>query len=935
MKLFTFLFATSALLAQSVNICPTGQTTCAPVFAGSGLNDATVGGTYTGVAANHYYTATLSSTGTPDQVTFSRDGGAATAATAITGSAQRMSYPAGTLTAASWATGRATYTDAAHGLLSGSLVTITGASPSGWNVSNASVLVIDSSHFSVAMAVAPSTWTSGGTVTGNEGVTITWAATTGHTAAAAWTANAVANGSLNAQTFVQRGIHAVVARNSQEKMRDEIDYRDFPALCNGVYDDTNGILAAMNYVSTNGGGTIQLPNGAGCKITSGFTIGSNVSLDMRGGQIIYAGSSSASAQVITMIGNYPQIRNGTISTGVSGAQALVLQNATFPLAQNVHITGATATTGFATGIHITGDGISQFGFGAKADHVLIDSFTSCGLCVDHALSTDILATTINSAQDGVTATDVILDHGTSGISFTSVILQYGHNGMLVEDTAPTNTYGRGPNSIFGDALQCDTVPGGDCIKFDASLGLEAVPGTIFLCNNCWALSGGLDSTNTVITPGAVGLGIYGGTNYRWVGGRIAANALDGVLVNGSSVNTVAIDAAEITANNQSLGTGYGIRIQSAADYVSLTGNQMNNGLGLVGSGGMIDGIYVDTCTQFATVIANNNIVTGSNLNPVNIPCYSATGSIANNFTISGNGPATSNTGPWRHALPVQPGGYLGALGAGNGAFLQTENSGNGFFNGPCGNLRFEQDGNWHTTSDGGSNGGFCAGTAGDYFGIFNIHSTGTAPQTISNAAFQSALSFRTHYLAGYAGTPLATFASLPACNSTFEGFSRPVADSTTRALGAIVTGGGTDHVEVYCDSSQWVVKAAYSPLVGNAITQLSGSVIAIGPGSVSAVLNNTGVPVGTWGDSTHVPIFTTLSDGRLSGATSTLIPGVTVNAGTGLSGGGTVALGGSITINNTAATTCSAHTTTSPALCTNATCTTTTTITYVSSVTCP
>jgi len=52
-----------------------------------------------------------------------------------------------------------------------------------------------------------------------------------------------------------------------------------------------------------------------------------------------------------------------------------------------------------------------------------------------------------------------------------------------------------------------------------------------------------------------------------------------------------------------------------------------------------------------------------------------------------------------------------------------------------------------------------------------------------------------------------TFATLAACASALEGTMRAVTDSTTAVWGATITGGGTNHVLAYCDSSAWTVAA--------------------------------------------------------------------------------------------------------------------------------
>ena len=58
-----------------------------------------------------------------------------------------------------------------------------------------------------------------------------------------------------------------------------------------------------------------------------------------------------------------------------------------------------------------------------------------------------------------------------------------------------------------------------------------------------------------------------------------------------------------------------------------------------------------------------------------------------------------------------------------------------------------------------------------------------------------------------AGASPVAFASLPACASGTEGLSRAVSDSTTNTWGATITGSGADHVQAYCDGTNWTVAA--------------------------------------------------------------------------------------------------------------------------------
>ena len=59
-------------------------------------------------------------------------------------------------------------------------------------------------------------------------------------------------------------------------------------------------------------------------------------------------------------------------------------------------------------------------------------------------------------------------------------------------------------------------------------------------------------------------------------------------------------------------------------------------------------------------------------------------------------------------------------------------------------------------------------------------------------------------------TTPSTFSSLPACTSGVEGRVRAITDSTTGIWGAVISGGGSTHVNAYCNGASWVVAATVS-----------------------------------------------------------------------------------------------------------------------------
>lgn len=67
-----------------------------------------------------------------------------------------------TITGATWASGTATFTASAHGFNIGQEVTITGVTPSGYNVTDVAITAVTTNTFSCAIVADPGAWSSGG-----------------------------------------------------------------------------------------------------------------------------------------------------------------------------------------------------------------------------------------------------------------------------------------------------------------------------------------------------------------------------------------------------------------------------------------------------------------------------------------------------------------------------------------------------------------------------------------------------------------------------------------------------------------------------------------------------------------------------------------------------------------------------------------------------
>ncbi len=99
----------------------------------------------------------------------------------------------------------------------------------------------------------------------------------------------------------------------------------------------------------------------------------------------------------------------------------------------------------------------------------------------------------------------------------------------------------------------------------------------------------------------------------------------------------------------------------------------------------------------------------------------------------------------------------------------------------------------------GPSGALCAGTGcpGGTAGIVDIV-TAVVPRLAAANTFTGVNKFQQLQVTVY------TVATLPACNSSFEGQMEGVSDAASPSYLAAVTGGGSTHVPVYCNGTAWV-----------------------------------------------------------------------------------------------------------------------------------
>jgi hypothetical protein len=90
-----------------------------------------------------------------------------------------------------------------------------------------------------------------------DGLSVKFAATTGHTLHASCTVNATANGSLSGSSFIQAGVGSLITRNAQDKMRDVVSLRDFGTI--GSATNASAFMAAAIKSAEVTGKGIYLP----------------------------------------------------------------------------------------------------------------------------------------------------------------------------------------------------------------------------------------------------------------------------------------------------------------------------------------------------------------------------------------------------------------------------------------------------------------------------------------------------------------------------------------------------------------------------------------------------------------------------------------------------------------------------------------------------
>jgi nitrous oxidase accessory protein NosD len=617
MKILIMLASASMLLAQQ------NAMTIEPVtFAGSGLNDATSGGTFVAVPENHFYTAEICTTGTPDTVQFRRDGGTGTTCAGITTGAQPVYYPVPSVTSVAWSGGRATFTtSSAHGLKTGAKVTITGATPSGYNVSLASINVTGTSTFSISIPSNPGAYSNGALVRATDGVTITFAATTGHTAAARWTIRATANGSMRTSGFIQNGVGARF-RDAQEKMREQVsalDYCNSEDVVTGSVNVSGCLQAALD--ASPSGASIYFPPGIYAVCT----------LSVSGKNLVITGAGSQISQIVR---HSSCLNQNTNMVTIASANSLTIRDIGFDQK-------GTSTTTTRNAVFITQ--VSR----VVADAIYVTRGQSAGLYVDRGSDIRITNSTfyqnwwIGIAIGGAGDTTnypasgdpvqriIIADNTFRDVAFGVSVQTYAYDTVVHHNIFDKSSIGiaQATYRIIVDGNSINGAHSYGIVENDDGIFLEAVEDAVITDNSITAPANNgifLQGSSFFATAGATvqiptpRFKISGNKLNNVQNGRpitVHASSPDGTpgrqglvsdntITNSHSCITVTGDMVKVSDNHCDTTSVQGYLLAGATNIIFSGNSARNIGVALPGS---FNGLEIDT-TSHDIAVENNHII---------------------------------------------------------------------------------------------------------------------------------------------------------------------------------------------------------------------------------------------------------------------------------------------------------------------------------------
>ena len=247
-------------------------------------------------------------------------------------------------------------------------------------------------------------------------------------------------------------------------------------------------------------------------------------------------------------------------------------------------------------VHISGSATED----NHLENSRISDFIGVGIGIDHANDTFVTDVTAYGKVGNTTGITVLVDSNAGGTYFTNIT--GGNSGANFFKARYSG--GNYPGYIFARNMQGD-LASSDAYVFDSTLSSANVDFTFV---DCWAAG-----------SGGSGLHISGGSGIRWIGGKIRANAKDGVTIDvgAGAQDGIFIDHSLIEGNNTANAGYNGVSISGHPAYVSVIGNVIQNWP--EASGHQQYGISTSSDVEgliFANNQCSNNVMGCSNLSSV-------------------------------------------------------------------------------------------------------------------------------------------------------------------------------------------------------------------------------------------------------------------------------------------------------------------------------
>lgn len=383
-------------------------------------------------------------------------------------------------------------------------------------------------------------------------------------------------------TFTATGSGAV-ARFYASKLGDIVSVKDFGATGNGMADDTNAEIAAINAVCAAGGGEVYYPSGTYLtdqgSITN-FCNGLYLVGAGSGATVITTNSTTGVLlpfQTLTGIG----VENLTISYNKisTAGSTITLNNVPYFLMQNVRILGAY-------------NPISVLGIGSPQmfNNIDLENIVTGGIGIYIDGGNDQYLDNILIYSPNTTPFAGIRIDASGGVWTNNIDVVHNKFGLLVDP----------PSGSSVDWLSFSNA------AFDSSIthGIYFNPaGNVYGSNfvNIWTSSSG-DVGTYISANGGTTSGL------RFIGLRSFNNGQEGLVISNSSTGTISsiqISDSDFSGNSQSLsGTYNGITIGAGISNFTITG--CRSGVSGPFSNTQKYGIAVNSGSSNTYIITNNN-----------------------------------------------------------------------------------------------------------------------------------------------------------------------------------------------------------------------------------------------------------------------------------------------------------------------------------------